>query len=55
MPATSYLAYKSGFNMALGSVYLALGKVVQPTDLIDGLSIYSYRGFIVTNAQGKVL
>ncbi len=56
MPATSYLAYSAGFNLALSSIYLAVGRAPVPiTALSYDRNIYSYRGFLVRNDEGEVL
>lgn len=55
MPATSYLAYSAGFNFALASIKLALGEEVLPSDVQSDRHIYSYRGFLVRDKNGKVV
>lgn len=55
LPATSYLAYKAGFNMSLDSIYLALGKSLKYNKTKDGLSIFSYRGFMVVEGKNGIV
>ena len=54
MPATSFLAYSAGLNLALTSIYMALGKEVKFDRIIEDRRIYSYRGFVVLDENGKV-
>ncbi len=55
LPATSYLAYKAGFNMALDSIHLALGKSLKHNKIKDNLSIFSYRGFMVVEGNNSII
>lgn len=54
LPATSYLAYKAGINMPLDSICLALGKTMPIQKLKENLKIFSYRGFLVVDREGKI-
>jgi len=55
MPATSYLAFSAGFNFALNSIYLALGKSLDIKPLNTDRNIYSYRGFMVRDSSLKIV
>lgn len=54
LPATSFLAYSAGLNLPLLSVKLALGEEITVNQRKKELSIYSYRGFIVVDKEGKL-
>lgn len=56
MPATSHLAYSADLNVALASVYLAIGQPLpEPVELNYGRCIHSCRRFMLRDASGKVV
>lgn len=54
LPATSFLAYSGGVNLPLYSIYLALGREIPVCQLNSNRRVYSYRGFLVRNEEGRV-
>lgn len=49
--AANFLAISGGMNLPLFSVYLALGREVVMPDLKWGLTLYTYRGFLIMDNE----
>ena len=55
LPATSYLAFSSGVNMPLDSVYLALDMDVNSQVICFDKEVYSYRGFVAIDSKNRIV